>query len=126
MKTALKWIGIVLAVLIAVLIVVVIAVFAISNSRINATYDIQVEPVEIPTDEEAIARGEHVATIRGCIDCHKGDFSGGVFIDDPAIGLLTASNLTAGQGGVGSSYTDEDWVRAIRHGVGPDGVWDAP
>ena len=33
---------------------------------------------------------------------------------------LTAPNLTAGGGGVGSSYTDADWVRSIRYGVGRD------
>jgi RNA polymerase sigma factor (sigma-70 family) len=32
---------------------------------------------------------------------------------------LSASNLTPA--GVGSSYSDADWVRAIRHGIGPDG-----
>ncbi len=121
MKKVLKWVGIVLAVLIGLVIIAAITVIVASSSRINATYDIQVESIEIPTDEEAIAQGEHIATIRGCIDCHKGDFSGDVFIDDPAIGQLNASNLTAGQGGIGSTYTDEDWVRATRHGVGPDG-----
>jgi mono/diheme cytochrome c family protein len=37
--------------------------------------------------------------------------------------LITLSfpNLTAGTGGVGANNTDEDWVRAIRHGVGHDG-----
>ena len=37
------------------------------------------------------------------------------------MGYLYATNLTSGQGGIGGTYTDEDWVRAIRHGVGPDG-----
>jgi mono/diheme cytochrome c family protein len=32
-----------------------------------------------------------------------------------------ASNLTGGLGGAGDEYTDADWVRAIRYGVGPDG-----
>ncbi len=34
---------------------------------------------------------------------------------------LVASNLTAGKGGIGGSYSDADFVRAIRHGLGPDG-----
>lgn len=33
----------------------------------------------------------------------------------------TIPNLTPGAGGVGAINTDEDWVRAIRHGVGHDG-----
>ena len=45
---------------------------------------------------------------------------GNVYLDDPAIGKVIASNLTSGKGGVGSEYEDEDWVRAIRHGVRPD------
>ena len=34
---------------------------------------------------------------------------------------LSVPNLTSGAGGVGASNTDEDWVKAIRHGVGQDG-----
>ena len=36
------------------------------------------------------------------------------------MGSLYAPNLTSGEGGTGD-FTDEDFVRAIRHGVGPDG-----
>lgn len=36
------------------------------------------------------------------------------------IGRLVASNLTAGPGGIGATYSDADWIRAIRHGVGPN------
>jgi hypothetical protein len=34
---------------------------------------------------------------------------------------LSFPNLTSGVGGVGATNTDEDWIRAIRHGVGHDG-----
>jgi hypothetical protein len=37
------------------------------------------------------------------------------------MGTIPATNLTSGEGGVGKSYTDIDWVRAIRHGVKPNG-----
>ena len=36
------------------------------------------------------------------------------------IGTLRAPNLTPG--GVGGTYTDTDWIRALRHGVAPDGT----
>lgn len=120
MRKLLKWIGIVLAGLIGLVIIAVVVVYVISSSRMSATYDIQVASVEIPTDEEAIEWGGHLADTRGCADCHTENFAGGVLIDDPALGLLTTSNLTSGQGGIGSTYTDIDWIRAIRHGVGPD------
>jgi hypothetical protein len=41
--------------------------------------------------------------------------------DDFAFARLTAPNLTAGKDGIGSSYTDTDWVRSIRYGVRRDG-----
>lgn len=40
---------------------------------------------------------------------------------DGEIGIyLPAPNLTAGKGGIGATYTDADWERAIRHGIGGD------
>jgi mono/diheme cytochrome c family protein len=68
---------------------------------------------------ETLAWGEHIAVTRGCIDCHGKDLGGGVFADAMPVFRLWGSNLTAG--GVGKTYSDADWVRAIRHGVGPDG-----
>ena len=120
MKKLLQWMGIVLTALIGLVILAVVIVFAVSNSRVNATYDIEVEPMEISTREDVLERGKHVATVRGCSDCHTENLAGGTLIDDPAIGQINPTNLTSGQGGIGSTYTDEDWVRAIRHGVGPD------
>lgn len=121
MKKVLKWIGIVLAALIGLIILAVIIFLVVGNSRINTTYDIKVESVEIPTGEEALEQGKHLAIIRGCTDCHTGNLAGGILIDDPAFGQINPANLTSGQGGIGGTYTDEDWVRSIRHGVGPDG-----
>jgi mono/diheme cytochrome c family protein len=63
--------------------------------------------------------GEHIATTRGCRDCHGEDLGGAVFADEMPVFRLYGSNLTPI--GVGASYSDEDWIRAIRHGVGPDG-----
>jgi mono/diheme cytochrome c family protein len=41
--------------------------------------------------------------------------------DSPALGSVTALNLTRGTGGNGKILTDADFVRAIRHGVAPNG-----
>ncbi|MCJ7659844.1 MAG: cytochrome c [Anaerolineales bacterium] len=120
MKKLLKWIGILLAVLIGLLIVALAAAFVTSNSRANRTYGIQVESVTISTDAEIVERGRHLAVTRGCVDCHGGDFSGGSVIDDPAIAVIYAPNLTPGKGGL-ADYGDSDWVRAIRHGVDQGG-----
>jgi mono/diheme cytochrome c family protein len=70
------------------------------------------------------ARGQHVVTaVAGCTDCHGADLAGGrSFTVGTAGALVVASNLTAGPGGVGGSYSDADYVRAIRLGVRPDGT----
>jgi mono/diheme cytochrome c family protein len=47
---------------------------------------------------------------------------GNIYLDDPAIGKVVASNLTSGKGGVGSGRTDRDWIRSVRHGIRPDGT----
>lgn len=125
MRIILKWTGIVVGGLVGLAAVALAAVYIASNARINTTYEIQAAVVQIPTDAEAIAAGEHLAVTRGCTDCHSENLGGGAFVDDPMLGTLYASNLTSGAGGVGA-YTDADWVRAIRHGIGPDGqslIW---
>jgi mono/diheme cytochrome c family protein len=37
------------------------------------------------------------------------------------VGPIYSANLTSGKGGVGSKFKDADFIRAIRHGVDPDG-----
>lgn len=103
-----------------VLIAVAVAVFWSSQSRLGRLYDVVPEQLFADPAVVSIERGRHVATIRGCIECHGANLAGRVFLDDPMIGRLVASNLTAGPGGIGAAYSDADWIRAIRHGVGPN------
>ena len=96
--------------------------FFIGGSRINATYDVEVAQVSIPTDEEAVERGRHLVWSVGlCTECHGESLAGDVMSDDALFGRLAASNLTSGKGGIAQDYTDEDWVRAIRNGIRPNG-----
>ena len=123
-RKILKWIGIVLGSLIGLLVLAFVVLYTIGSVKWNSIrgkeYEVPVEPITIPTDQATIARGEHIATIRMCKDCHTENWSGQT---DSVPGLITLSmpNLTRGAGGVGATNTDEDWVRAIRHGVGYDG-----
>lgn len=125
MRSVLKVLGILAAALVVALVVAAIVLYAASGRRLNRTYAIEPEAVPIPaaTDAEAIARGKYlVEAIAKCDECHGGEGLGGaIFADDPLLGRLSADNLTAGEGGVGANYEDADWVRAIRHGVGPKG-----
>jgi mono/diheme cytochrome c family protein len=121
MGKILKGVGVLLVVLLGLTLVVVTAVYAITENQINTTYVVQVMPVDIPADQASIERGKHlVETIGFCGECHGPDYAGQVFDEGPMMGRIGVKNLTSGAGGIGATYTDEDWVRSIRHGVGPD------
>ncbi len=118
----LKWVGIVVGGLVGLIVIAAAVLFFIGGSRINATYDVEVTQVSIPTGGEAVERGRHlVRSIGLCTECHGEDLAGELISDDALFGRLAAANLTSGEGGIGQSYTDTDWIRAIRHGVRPDG-----
>jgi len=62
-----------------------------------------------------------MALVDLCEHCHGPGLGGQVLEDNLMFGRLVATNLTSGVGGVGADYTDADWVRAVRHGIGTDG-----
>ncbi|MCP4294515.1 MAG: cytochrome c [Proteobacteria bacterium] len=118
---ALKLIGKIIGVVLILLIVAAGVVYWMSDSRISKKYDVTPEEVSIPTGQAWLDEGERLFVSRGCADCHGADLSGVVFIDDLAAGTLAGTNLTSGNGGVANMYNDLDFVRAIRHGIGPKG-----
>lgn len=120
MKKVFKWIGIGLAALVVVIAIAVGVFLFIANARMDKTYSVTVESVPIPTGAAAIAQGKHIVTTV-CTGCHGPNLSGQVVMNAPGFAVIYSSNLTKGNGGVGNDYQDEDWVRAIRHGIDPDG-----
>jgi mono/diheme cytochrome c family protein len=106
---------------IAILLLVAAAVFVTSELRIRKDWSITQSVLAISDSPEAIDDGRYLVLTRGCIDCHGEDLGGGAVIDDPAMGLAYAPNITPGKGTVIASYTVSDWARAIRHGVSPAG-----
>jgi mono/diheme cytochrome c family protein len=107
---------------IAMLVVAIAAVYGISAWRFAKTYAVEVSPITVPDSREAVERGRYLAeAITKCMDCHGSDLGGEIMIDDPALGRFVAGNLSPGAGGIGSSYRRDDWLRAIRHGLGRDG-----
>ena len=125
MKRALKWAGIGVGGILGLLVLVLGGALGFTRSHMNRTYAVEPAPLvrsDSASDAELAARGSRLLRVRGCMDCHGTDLGGSLMADDPAIGTLFAANLTTGEGGVASSYREEkDWVRSIRHGVGPDG-----
>ena len=120
-KKILKWGGIVVGSLLGVIILVGIALYVIGSAKLNKTYDVSVESIAIQPDSVTLVHGAYLVETQGCMFCHGEDLSGQMFIEDGAMGILPAPNLTGGEGGVGGKYSDSDWVRSIRHGISPEG-----
>lgn len=92
--------------------------YGVSERRGHVRYNVPEHPITVVSDQATIDRGHHLATIRGCNECHAPDMAGKVMIDDKAFGRLVTANLTNGRkGGV---LSDRDWERAVRHGVRAD------
>jgi mono/diheme cytochrome c family protein len=121
MRKLFKWIGITLGGLLGLLVLTAIVLYFVGGAKLSKKYDVPVETISIPSDPTALPRGEHLAVIFLCTRCHSEDLSGQIYFEAPGLLSIPTPNLTSGAGGVGSFYTDEDWVRAIRHGVGHDG-----
>lgn len=121
MKKVFKWIGIVLGSFVGLILVAALTLLLMGNARLNKTYKFPPSNLTIPTDAASIARGQHIAETL-CEGCHAPDLSGinNWFAAAP-LGTIDTANLTSGRGGVGQTYTDEDFVSAIRHGIDSKG-----
>ena len=116
MKKVLIWVGAILGGLVGLLTVLGTVL------RVNKTYDIEVAAVAVPTDPESIARGRHIVESYAlCVECHGENLEGDILDENPVFGTFAPPNLTSGRGGIVGTYTDIDYVRAIRHGVGREG-----
>jgi mono/diheme cytochrome c family protein len=115
-------IGLLAGLLVAAALAMVV-VYVVTNRHLNKTYRVEVPHIVTSDDSVTLARGRHVAEIRGCTQCHNPDLGGHVVIDAmPLLGRIMSANLTSGRNGVAAQYkSNEDWVRAIRDGVRPDG-----
>lgn len=116
MKKVLKWVGIVVGGLLLLIVVAVIGLSISANSRLNKTYDITAENITISTDAETLERGDHLVSVF-CRDCHTPELTGETLLEDPAIGTIYTANIT----GLAATHSDEEIVRAIRHGIDTDG-----
>lgn len=124
MKRTLRWAGIGAGGILLLILVVLGGATGFTMVQANRTYAIDPPPLETEselTHGERVAHGERLLKVRGCVDCHAADLGGRVVMEDPMVGRIWATNLTRGQGGNVQGYTEGDWVRAIRHGVGSDG-----
>lgn len=122
MKWLLKWTTRLVLLLWVVIAAFVAYIYYASGREMSRIYAVSVPSIAIPTDAASIARGKYlVEHVSACAECHEKDLGGKVVIDNFAMGRLVAPNLTSGRGGLGASLSDRDFVRALLHGVRPDG-----
>ncbi len=122
MGRVLRWLGIAVVSLLGLVLVVIVIAVVMSTQRQNQRWSVAPEAVAVPDDSTSIARGEHlVRAVSSCTECHGADLGGKSLMDSPVMARLAGTNLTSGRGGIGGTYSDADWVRAIRHGVRADG-----
>lgn len=122
MKWLLKWTTRLVLVLAFLILAAVGYIYYASGREMSRIYAVTVPSIPIPTDAASIARGRYlVEHVSACVECHDKDLGGKVVTDNVAMGRLVAPNLTRGRGGLGASFSDRDFVRALLHGVRPDG-----
>ena len=122
MKRFLKRARLCVGAVVGILVLAAAGVYGFSEARYRKQYALTPPTIPIPRDSAAIARGAHLtSSIAGCVDCHGENLGGTTMFEQPAIGRLYAPNLTRGKGGIGGTLSDADFVRAIRHGVAPNG-----
>lgn len=120
MKKFLKWTLIVVLSIVVILLVSAFVLKQKTENRLSKVYEIKEEKIVIPTDTASLMFGQRWAL--HCKGCHGADFSGTEFFKDDGLGEINAPNITTGVGGRTAKYTDQDWIRLIRHGVKPNGT----
>jgi len=121
MKTALKFAAVAIGGLLALAAAAAATLWLNSERLLHRVVVVQVAAVPYATDPGAASRGRYLYASRGCQSCHGEDGAGRVFINHPNGLFARSANLTTGAGSAVAGYTERDWVRAIRHGVKPDG-----
>lgn len=123
MKTKLfKWLGFLLISVFILAAALLLSINASFKTKKEKKYTIDtLEQWDIDRTDRAVVEGGRLVTFRGCVDCHGKDLAGKIMIDDPAIGIVVAPNITKGEGGLPADWSTADWVRTLKHGVNRQG-----
>lgn len=115
-----KGLGIVVGLVVALIAGVAVFGWLQADRKMTRRVEVAVAPLALPTEAAAIERGRYLFNSRGCAECHGADGGGHKAIDGGGL-LVVAPHISPGPGSLTAAYAVEDWVRAIRHGVKPDG-----
>jgi mono/diheme cytochrome c family protein len=119
-----RWIRrglIALAAVVALAAATVAAGLILAERRAARRVEVAVQPVALPTDAAELQRGRYLFASRGCADCHGDNAGGRTFVRSGDSLHLAGPDITGSADSVTLTYQPVDWVRAVRHGVKPDG-----
>ncbi|GAB3992698.1 c-type cytochrome [Spirosoma daeguense] len=120
-RKLLKWMGIIVLTLVGIVLTGYFYIAHTISQRAEKTYSFTAQELPVSTDSSALNRGKHLVAIKGCTECHGANMAGKIMEESPEVGLLAASNLTKGKGGLPANYSTADWVKALRHGIDRNG-----
>jgi len=90
-----------------------------STENLSRTYEAPLLDIELSDAPAVLAEGERLAFTRGCFWCHGGELQGAVYYVAGFKGVkLITPNLTL----KARDYSTAEFVRALRHGIRPDGT----
>lgn len=122
MQRAIKWTAWALAGVLAVIALAAFTINLVSDRKAQRTISVEIGDVPFSADASVLDQGKYLYESRGCSECHGANGAGKVVINDEKSGLFVKSpSIVSGNGGVVAKYASIDWVRAIRHGIKPDG-----
>lgn len=117
MKTWKRRLGLVAGGFSALVILLLGGAYGMSASAVGGGHAAESHPFDASIGD-AVA-GARTGDMFGCTHCHMPDLGGQVLIDGMPFARVPAPNLTSGA--PGGAYTDMEFERAMRHGIGRDG-----
>ena len=119
MKKILKWFLVGLGTMLGLVLLSLAGSHLYMGYRFGKVHDVEGSDIQVPTDPSAVAAGERLARLRGCMGgCHGAATEGSVFFALPDGSRVVAPDL----GRIAAEYSTADLERVIRHGIRPGGT----
>lgn len=95
------------------------ALYLLTQASVNTTYEAPLVPLNADSSAVSVTEGERLTTLMGCLWCHGEGLGGQKYFAKAEKGfIIVAPDLTAKI----RDYSEEEFVRAVRHGIRPDGT----
>lgn len=115
MARVLRWTGYVLGGLAVIAVGATLFVWAAADVKLTEG-EPQPERLATPTAAQ-LADGPRQLRVLGCLSCHGDMLQGDLFMDEPGLAKIYASNLTQ----IAAKASDQQLAQAIRQGIGHNG-----